>query len=286
MPAKTVLFSGENQLSIHWQTAGGAEAYEVWYNTTEDAESAIRFGGDVTGTSTVVTGLTNGTAYYIWVRGKSASVIGKFSPPSCGIPGFYFTAGPTLTAGDHRIEASWTALPGATAYQVWYCVWSNPLDAVQYGGDIADISAAITDSTGGQTFYVWVCAKKGAGTSGFSPASSARTLGSKPQPIGFNAWTPGDLSSAEERWYSFNAISGATYNIYWDDSLNGSGAYTCNVKVSAYHADGRTVYFTDYNSGYNTPGTITAAASELVYIKVQGYTSFSSGTFAVRVTQP
>lgn len=96
-------------------------------------------------------------------------------------------------------------------------------------------------------------------------------------------WTPGKISiQGEVKCFYFNATPGSTYAIAWDDSYQGSGAYYCNVKVSAYRQDLTTAYFSNIDSGYSTPRIITAQES-LVYIKVVGLYTTSTGTFALKV---
>lgn len=99
----------------------------------------------------------------------------------------------------------------------------------------------------------------------------------------FSQWIQGSISPGGTVWYYFNAIEGTQYNIYWDDSYSGSGSYTADIEVSAYREDMTTSYFTDLDSGYSTPQNIMAQATERIYIKVEGYSSYSSGTFAIMV---
>lgn len=101
-----------------------------------------------------------------------------------------------------------------------------------------------------------------------------------------DSWMSGNLEAySEEDWFYFDAVAGESYYIWWDDSVNGSGTYTCNVKVSAYCANKTTAYFTNVDSGYTTSQIITASATERVYIKVIGYNSTNKGTYAVKYAQ-
>ena len=99
----------------------------------------------------------------------------------------------------------------------------------------------------------------------------------------FGQWIQGSISSGGNAEFYFNAIGGTQYSIYWDDSFSGSGSYTADIMVSAYREDLTTSYFLYRDSGYTTPRQITAATTERVYIKVEGYSSYSSGTFAIMV---
>jgi uncharacterized protein with FMN-binding domain len=76
-----------------------------------------------------------------------------------------------VTAGSRQLTVSWTAVNGATAYEVWYGTANNTGSAQQSGNDITAVTATITSLTNGTTYYVWIKAKNSAGTSGFSPSA-------------------------------------------------------------------------------------------------------------------
>jgi hypothetical protein len=82
LAAPTILnaTTGTGTITISWYELTNAMSYEVWYGTTTDVNSASRAGGDITGTSYTITGLTNGLTYSIWVRGKSSAGAGNFGP--------------------------------------------------------------------------------------------------------------------------------------------------------------------------------------------------------------
>lgn len=97
------------------------------------------------------------------------------------------------------------------------------------------------------------------------------------------AWTPGNISPGQVKTYSFPTNPGAVYSIAWDDSYQGSGAYTGDIKVTACWQDNSTAYFSNVNSGYTSGQTITAQGS-IVYLKVAGYDTNSNGSFALKVS--
>jgi len=72
-PSSATVTAGNAQLSLSWSAISGATSYEVWYGTSSSSSSASKFGSDVTVTSAVVTGLTNGTLYYIWLKAKNSA---------------------------------------------------------------------------------------------------------------------------------------------------------------------------------------------------------------------
>jgi hypothetical protein len=99
----------------------------------------------------------------------------------------------------------------------------------------------------------------------------------------YNAWTPWISSDGGAIWMSFVVEAGATYSISWDDSGQGSGYYSADIKVGAYESDKATrlsTWVADVDSGYSTPTTITSSTTKLVRLKV---TPAAAGSFAVRV---
>ncbi|MBN2626611.1 MAG: hypothetical protein JXA95_08090, partial [Spirochaetales bacterium] len=103
--------------------------------------------------------------------------------------------------------------------------------------------------------------------------------------IGENTWVSGSISANGSQWFYFNATFGEKYNLYWDDGYSGSGLYNCDIIVSAFPEDRDIDRYYIYNedSGYSTAQTITAAATERVYLCAMGYDTAESGTFALRV---
>ena len=96
-----------------------------------------------------------------------------------------------------------------------------------------------------------------------------------------SSYSIGSITAGGSQWFYFNAVSGVTYDIYWDDSFEGSGPFTCDILMSGYRADGVTSYFTNVDSGFSIPTQVIASATERVYLKVEGYDSGDSGTFGV-----
>lgn len=116
--------------------------------------------------------------------------------------------------------------------------------------------------------------------SGMSPYTF--TITGSGDPLTLGNWIPGSISSAGEiDMYGFVATPGATYSVSWDDKWNGTGAYTCDVKVTAYRQDMTTTYFSNYDSGYTSPRIITAL-DNVVFLKVQGYLTSYTGSYAIK----
>jgi hypothetical protein len=180
-PAAPTVTAEDGQLTISWTAVTGATAYEVWYGTTDNTGSAQKSGDDETGATKTITGLTNGTACYVWIKAKNSAGTSAFSPAASGTPQAEATApdapaAPTVTAGNGQLTVSWTAVPKATAYEVWYGTTDNTGSAQKSGDDETGATKTITGLANGTTYYVWVKAKSSAGTSGFSPAANKAPL--------------------------------------------------------------------------------------------------------------
>ncbi len=177
-----VVTPADSQLTVTWSAAAGASRYEVYYGTSNSSSSATKFTGDGNDTDTtcIITGLSNGTIYYVWVNAINSAGTSDFSStPSSGTPAIPVTippapASPTATSGDGRLDVTWMAVTGATSYKVFYSTTNNSAGATEFTGDgnTADTACIITGLTNGTPYYVWVKAVNSAGESSFSPASS------------------------------------------------------------------------------------------------------------------
>jgi ABC-type glycerol-3-phosphate transport system permease component len=74
-PETPSLTGGDGVFTLTWASLKGID-YEMWYSRTNDVATAQRFGSDVAVTDEAmttakITGLANGTTYYVWIRGKN-----------------------------------------------------------------------------------------------------------------------------------------------------------------------------------------------------------------------
>ena len=246
--AAPMVTTGSGQLTVSWQAVLGATAYEVWAGTVNNSNTATKRGGDVSGLSAVIAGLANSTIYYVWIKAKNSVGTSGFSPVASGTPSIPVVAPqapstPAASIGNGQITVTWTAVQGATAYEVWMGTANNSASAAKQGGDVStSLSATIGGLINGTTYYIWLRAKNSIGTSGFSPAVS-----------GVPNLTPGlyrnnakigiqNLSTALS-FISSNAVSGDNYLIVLgaDESasprnLNYSGK-TVEITLLGYNGE-------------------------------------------------
>jgi hypothetical protein len=218
-----------------------------------------------------------------------------------------FTSGTAISpAGD----IDWYTFQ-ATNNQTYFLTWDESGGSGNYTGNI-DVSVFQSDGItaingilnagggysapqiiSGYTGTVYIKVKGSAGT--YIIKYEADTNGTKETATALvnGEWTSGTAISpaGDVDWYQFEAASGQTYSLTWDGKEGswyngGSGNYTGYIKVSAYQSDGSTALngILNTESGYSSPKTISGYTGT-VYIKVQGYSSSYTGTYAIKYTQ-
>jgi hypothetical protein len=273
-PPGIALTGADGQLTVSWEAVEGAAAYEVWYGENSGGEGRRQSGGDVTRSartmaqvSAAITGLSNGTTYYVWVRSKNSAGAGAFSPPASGTPRPGLSPpenpgrAPAIEAGDGRLTAQWEALEGAAAYEVWYGADSGGLNRRQSGGDVSRTALSISGLANDTTYYVWVRGKNSAGTGGFSPPGSGtpRLAANPPAAPSAPALTSGEGLLA----VSWEAVAGASAYEVWYGTDSGGG--------------NRQKFGGDLSG---TSAAITGLANEAYYVWVRGKNSAGAGEFS------
>lgn len=168
--------AGDGQIEVSWDGIQYSETYTVAYNTVESTTDATLI-TDLVEPSTLLTGLTNGTQYYIYVQGVNVNGAGEFSPvasatPSAATEAPGVPAGLTLTAGDGEIDVMWTEVTGASTYTVAY----NTADDIAGATEVAAVTETSTTISGlvnEVVYYVFVKASNSAGDSAYSASMNA-----------------------------------------------------------------------------------------------------------------
>jgi hypothetical protein len=248
--------AGSGQLTISWQAAEGASAYEVWAGTANNSETATKRGGDVSGLSSVITGLTNGTVYYVWIKAKNAAGTSGFSPMASGTPQEINVSGkiptaPIVNTGNEQITLTWEAVEGATAYEVWMGTVNNSASASKNGADISEsLSVSIDGLTNGTTYYIWLKAKNIISVSEFSPVASGKPIA--------NAAAPTLSAGNGQLSVTWTAIAGADqYEVFYGTGVNPPQTAVQTVTSTSATISGL-VNGTTYNvwvRGKNSTGT-------------------------------
>ncbi|MFH1242752.1 MAG: fibronectin type III domain-containing protein [Pseudomonadota bacterium] len=251
-PSNVEVLAGDRQVVIRWlvQEAGSAiTSYNIYWSTSAGVtkQSGAKI-SDATNPYTHMN-LANGTTYYyvvtgVNVYGESLASIEVSATPSQSI--LSAPSGVTVKAGVHEIVVNWTAVPGATSYNLY---WSTSSGVNKENGTkISDVASPYThaDLTYYSAYYYMVTAVNAYGESLASSVVSAtphQGTPSHPNDVTANAgilqvvinWTvvPEDTS----------------YNIYWSTSagVNKENGTKISSVTSPYtHTDltyGTTYYY-------------------------------------------
>jgi hypothetical protein len=232
VPGGPVIIAGSSELSVSWQAAELAESYEVWLGTTNNSGQAQKQGGDIIGLSTAITGLTNGTIYYVWIRAKNIIGVSDFSPSASTKPIGNMGA-VTVSAGNQQLSISWDAVAGADQYEIYYSTANTmPPSPVQ---TVSTTTATISYIVNGTTYYVWVRGINAHGAGGYS----SPVIGT---PIG-NASAPTLIPGNARIIVSWNAIAGADqYEVFYGTDVNPppTAAQTVNAPATTATITGLT----------------------------------------------
>lgn len=119
--------AGNGQASISWTAVTEATSYNVYYSTRSGVMTSSPT--KVTGisaatTTTTVTGITNGTAYYFivtaMVGGAETVASSEVSVTPQATPAASVPSGVNVTGGDGQATLSWTPVATAASYNVYY----------------------------------------------------------------------------------------------------------------------------------------------------------------------
>ncbi|MBI0583560.1 MAG: fibronectin type III domain-containing protein [Methanomassiliicoccus sp.] len=163
VPLTLASAAGNNQVTLSWAApssdGGAAIDYYVIYRDGADI-------AHITGTSTTVSGLTNGQQYSFTVAAHNSEGTGPQTAAVTVTPGSGFTVpgAPTdltITPGDGQVTLSWKAPSndGGAAID-YYIVYQNGVDVAHP----TSTSAVISGLTNGQSYRFMLVAHNAAGT--------------------------------------------------------------------------------------------------------------------------
>jgi len=208
-PANLTAVAGDAQVTLSWQAAANAAEYRIYRSTSPGAVTTGILVTTVTGISYTNLALTNGTTYYFAVIATnlagagpaSNEVIAKPLPPLPVAP-----LGVTATASDSQVALTWTAVNGATGYNIFSGTSASVSTAGTPVGTVTALSFTRIGLTNGTTYYFKVVATNVAGSSPGSTEVSAMPLPPVPAAPTTFAATPGDAQVA----LSWAEVAGAT----------------------------------------------------------------------------
>ncbi len=227
-----------DRVRIQWLSVDNAERYTIWRHTSDSTNDATQIGtvdSSLGVRSTLAfddPGAASGIRYYYWVRAHNSAGPGPLSLAAQGWRGLEAPAAITASQGDYhdRIALEWSAVAGATTYEVWRGLTPE----IDSASRLATTSSTTLDdgNLAAPTHYYWA---RSGNAMGFGPFSQAAK--------GWRRATgPGDFSGngKADAWYYYQAYGmwyivpseGDPYNIRF-------GWWETEATPGDYDGDGR-----------------------------------------------
>jgi len=267
--------------ALTWESSDTNVAAVSSAGTVTGSSATVTVNGRSAGTATITVSAVDGKTAYCTVTVDSG---GDLPASPTGV-----TAMATATS----ITVQWNPVAGAIGYRIFYSTTSTGIytQIPEYPEYLTATSYTHTGLTTGATYYYRVAAVNNSGQGMQSAAVQATAGGStgfgteaNPIPLSADTWVNGSITPSDSAvWYSFSVISG-TYYVWWNDSYEGDGSKTLDVRVNAFYSnneDSILLVITDKDSGWNSPQLLIVNSSGTVKIKVEPYASGSTGTFAI-----
>jgi len=265
-PANLTAMRGDRQITLSWEPSAGATRYTVYRRMSGQRELTALASGVVAPPFTD-TGLSNGTSYHYRVRataegsssGLSNAAWAKPQPP----PPEAGPASLTATAGNARVQLSWTPVNGATRYRIF-----RTTTGTFAGPPIASVTGiTFKDSglTNGTTYHYRVTGWNPGGDSPPSDVAVVTPMAPPAVPTGLTA-KAGDRKIT----LSWAGVAGADgYRVYRGTTSNRQGqtpvatGLTEPAYVDSGVDNGPTYYYkvTAFNSGGESARSVEANAS-------------------------
>ncbi|TWT41135.1 Fibronectin type III domain protein [Phycisphaerae bacterium RAS1] len=212
-------------VNVSWSAAAGANAYEVWRNTTNNSGTAAlqsTVAASPYGDTTAIAG----TTYFYWVKSLSDCGTSGFSASDSGSRLGTLAAPGGVSASDGTscdvVSVAWNTVAGASGYEIWRNTVNNSGSASLLATDTAspyDDASAVP----GAAYFYWVKSTNACGAGGFSASNSGSRLASLPGPGGVSASDGAGCNSVSITW---NAVAGAAGYEIWRNTVDNSATAT------------------------------------------------------------
>jgi uncharacterized delta-60 repeat protein len=172
--------AGDGQVTISWSAVSRATSYNLYFGTTTGVTKTT--GTKVAGVTSpsAHTGRTNGTTYFYVVTaanaaGESAESTQVGATPQVPAPGA--PTGPSATAGNGQVRISWSAVTGATSYNLYFSTSTGVTKT--NSTKITGVTSPYTHTgrTNGTAYFYVVTAQNAGGESAESAQVSATPVG-------------------------------------------------------------------------------------------------------------
>jgi hypothetical protein len=176
-PTDIAVSPGDGLLLVGWTPSPRAASYTVAYSATPTGGTNPPTGAARTTVYTnaaLLTGLSNGTTYYLWVMSSNSAADSRYSAEFSGVPAAASAAPDTpaiktVEERNKRLTVIWDALVSATSYQLH---WSDGVSAhsVPVTPEAAEVSYTITGLENGIVYNIHIVAVNAMGSSADSSA--------------------------------------------------------------------------------------------------------------------
>lgn len=169
-PQAPVAIAQDRTLTVKWTAVEGAVNYEVYLGT--EFTPPLSPVNTVPGTTVVLTGLTNKTIYYIWIKAVNNAGASGYSDSCRAIP-WAANENPAVheisqvIPGINRVTITWEESGGASSYEVYTSTTTTNRPSVPVL-TTDKINASIDGLENNTIYYFWIRAKNNAGYSAFS----------------------------------------------------------------------------------------------------------------------
>jgi len=213
-PAGITVSAGSANAGVSWTAVNGAASYNIYYSTSAGVTTTS--GSKIVNAVTpqAITGLIDGTTYFFVVTALNASGESAVSSEVSATP-MAKPAGITASGGDSQATVSWSAVTGASSYNLYYGTAAGVTTGT--GTKLASVTSpnVVTGLTNGTPYFFVVTAVNASGESNLSSEKSA-TPATAPQAPGSPNGRVVTSTVAGQMTVTWNAVPGAiSYNIYY-----------------------------------------------------------------------
>ena len=153
-PGTLTVTPGEQMLEVSWEPVADAFTYEVYHKAggsgvtppEDTAETMLT----VSEAGAVIHGLTNGTAYTVWVRARNTAGDSPAYSYYSGTPAEAASAPAsppgklTVTPGDGKLTVVWDQVSGVPAYKLYYGTTGSFSGATEFSRTIPASSPKVS----------------------------------------------------------------------------------------------------------------------------------------------
>jgi hypothetical protein len=154
----------DRALKISWCGTAGASSYLVYLGLLDHRGVADRVGEVRNQTTMTLTGLSNHTTYFVWVKAKNKIGESDFCAESLrGTPSPLTTipAAPVILSVKPEkggLSVTWQETEGAALYRIWMGTGPNSTHA-RKAAEVSGVSTVTLPGTRGTRYYLWISAK-------------------------------------------------------------------------------------------------------------------------------